>query len=517
MTSKKVLEIKHIIQNKKVSKNIILSFAVILLLQVFLVGGVQSVFAASGYSGAVGDIDGLIQRTMSRQNVPGAAVAFINDGQVSFYTHGVACVRGTDRVDNETFFYIASLTKAFTALGVQLLEYRGYLSLYDPVVKHIPWISFILRGGNFNIEDLQIRHLLYHTSGLGNATHSATIPPLDGDNALRRAVEIVNNTRLRSRPGVRFEYASSNYIILGYLIATVSGETYESFIVDNILNPLGLYSTKMFRGDAKNAGVLASGHRPSFFSARYNYVAIARSHTPTGYMLSNILDMARWLEFNLNPSIAPYPFSTLISDGHVPNMGINMPDEYYYGLGWFINDDTGRVRHSGFLSNNVSEIMLYEEYGIGVVLFMNSSSGRGYNLAENILAIVKGGTAGSIVVGSNMQIMDIIFSTVSIVFMVVLAGLLAFIALYVVKVKKGSIKFKKPTLKRWLVIGGIELGALTLILITILMPWLIGFFGWQFVGIWMPSSVYVLLWLMLALLLCGVTLGVFRVLRDKKG
>ena len=139
-------------------------------------------------------IEELITTTMRTQNVPGVSAAVIRGENTTFYTQGLACRKSLAPVDPYTFFYIASISKGFTALGVQLLVHKGYLCLLDPVAKHIPWFYFNFRSTDFSVQEITVQHLLHHTSGLGFFTHSAAIRPLDAPNALYQSVRFINGT-----------------------------------------------------------------------------------------------------------------------------------------------------------------------------------------------------------------------------------------------------------------------------------------------------------------------------------
>ncbi|MCL2861268.1 MAG: beta-lactamase family protein [Firmicutes bacterium] len=511
---------------KETKKNILFLLIAVFSLCLFFL---PSAFNAFALFTQEDDIDEIILATMQRQNVPGVSVAIVQTGDddevsfdVSFHSQGYACLKEEIPVNEETFFYIASLTKAFTALGVQFLEHRGHLSLNDPINKHIEWLEFSHRSADFSMEELSIFTLLHHTSGLGNFSHSARIRPDDSPDALYQAVRHINRTRLNSRPGSQYSYASSNYIVLGFLIEQISmtqyNMSYEEFMVEKILQPLGLYNTKMFREDAKSSGVLAVGHRSGWFRARPYEASIARSHTSTGFMLSNTSDMTRWLQFHLNPETAPYPFNILIPNGHIKDATVQPRDlpsgVYHYALGWDVNYYSGRLRHSGFIANVVAEALFYQEEGIAIIVFMNSSSGQPLNLVENILAIIRGEDTGNISIGSPMQIMDIVFSTLSIFFIVLLIGLIALIIYRIFKIRKEKIKRKNLSLKNKVVLGLLILNMILLIIIFSLNPIMAGV-SWSTAIAWMPVSAFTLLAFSTLSIISIKLLVVFRIIFQK--
>jgi CubicO group peptidase (beta-lactamase class C family) len=133
-------------------------------------------------------------------------------------------------------FHIASVTKAFTAAAILLLEERGKLSLTDSVARFLPDYP---NGGRIRIE-----HLLKHTAGIPNL---ASGPEWAREERLPHSTEelvaLFKDKPLDFDPGSQTRYSNSNYNLLTLIIEKLSGQSYESFLRDNIWTPLGLRST----------------------------------------------------------------------------------------------------------------------------------------------------------------------------------------------------------------------------------------------------------------------------------
>jgi len=124
-----------------------------------------------------------------------------------------------------TRFNIASMTKQFTAAAILLLEDRGKLSTDDLLTKYFP-------DAPSPWQKITIYNLLTHTSGISD--DAAKYKPVTPDSLL------LLDKPLNFQPGERWSYVNMNYLILGYLIERISGQTYADFLHDNIFRPLGM-------------------------------------------------------------------------------------------------------------------------------------------------------------------------------------------------------------------------------------------------------------------------------------
>jgi CubicO group peptidase (beta-lactamase class C family) len=133
-------------------------------------------------------------------------------------------------------FKVASITKQFTAGAILLLEERGRLKIDDLVKTHLPEAPPAWDG-------ITIFHLLTHTAGFPGLQSPLTgrQPPVESaDGTIAGFVAALMQRPLESPPGARFSYTNSGYFVLGHLIQTLTGQSYETFVRDNIFTPLGM-------------------------------------------------------------------------------------------------------------------------------------------------------------------------------------------------------------------------------------------------------------------------------------
>ena len=135
-----------------------------------------------------------------------------------------------------TRFHVASVTKPFTAAAVLLLEERGKLSLNDSVSRHLP--------GYPNGDRIRIKHLVEQTAGIPNLGSG---PDWARQERLpyttEELVALFKDLPLEFEPGSQSRYSNSNYNLLTLIIEKVSGQSYESYLGENIWTPLGLHTT----------------------------------------------------------------------------------------------------------------------------------------------------------------------------------------------------------------------------------------------------------------------------------
>lgn len=143
----------------------------------------------------------------------------------------------------DTVYLATTLTLQFTAVSILMLEEQGLLNVEDLYLDHIDEFP--------NMEGITIHHLLTHTAGLvdyhrGKFGSGYGESNLDYIQVYRSPLELINlvsEFNLKFEPGSRLDYNASNYVYLGYLIEEVSGLTYEEFVKENILIPLGMENT----------------------------------------------------------------------------------------------------------------------------------------------------------------------------------------------------------------------------------------------------------------------------------
>lgn len=180
----------------------------------------------------VARIDSVFAR-FSAPGSPGCVVMVVRAGDVVFSrAYGLANRETGERLAAETVIDAGSLTKQFTAFGIAMLAAEGRLSLDDDIHAHVPELPAYPHR-------VTLRHLLNHTSGIREYTELPALAAngTDGTDLLFRA------DGLSFRPGDRYAYSNSGYLLLGRVVERVSGQPLAAFLRERIFAPLGMRHT----------------------------------------------------------------------------------------------------------------------------------------------------------------------------------------------------------------------------------------------------------------------------------
>lgn len=362
-------------------------------------------------------IDDLVNKILDKSDTTGASAVIISNDKTIFRSYGYADIGKSIKVDENSLFEIGSNSKAFTALGILYLEKMGYLSLSDPVKKYIPWFNVKYKGYddgkyiNSDI-DLTIENLLHQTSGIPFKT-IGNIPEGSSDDMLEDTVRTLENISLDFYPGSKHLYATINYDVLGLIIQKVSGTSYEEFMTKNILLPLGLNDTYVFRSDAIKTGRMSKGYKISFFSSKEYDAPMYRGNTPAGYFISSASDMGRWLKIQMGIIEVPSIFKEIIQISHMGATTVEPSDNYFYGGGWYIHMRGDKIAHAGSNPNFSSMVIMNPGQEIGICILTNLNSNAADYLATNILNIIENKTVSVYKIDSYKSL-DRVFSLITI-------------------------------------------------------------------------------------------------------
>ncbi len=443
-------------------------------------------------------IEEFIEKNMKKGNIPGLSVTIVKDDKTIYQRgFGYSDTDEKKQVSSETLFELSSNSKAFTALGILNLEQSGQINLQDEVNKYIPWLKFKHNG---NETSVTIEQLLYQKSGIPFKTIN-NIPVSDADNALEETVKTLVGIELDTKPGERFQYATINYDVLGLVIEKVTGKSYEEYIEETVIKPMGLENTYLNK-DQKVNELMSKGYKINFIKAKPYEAPVYRGNKPAGYIISSGEDMARWLkiqmgvidDFNYNQEIIQRSKEI---NGEINTIG----NGTYYNSGWFVSSE-GQVFHGGNNPNYSSFITFDPEEKLGVAVLSNINSGYTENIGSGIAEILQGETV-KINVSDQNKSTDII-AVIIICISVVLVLLTIYFMIKTIKEtlkKQRHFKFKGVKSVIGLVFSFIFMLGVSYC-IYIMPQILFGGLSWKFVFVWLPNSiatalysVYITIWI----------------------
>jgi CubicO group peptidase (beta-lactamase class C family) len=181
--------------------------------------------------------------TLDREGVVGGALWLVKgDSVLAREFHGDADRATRRRVDANTIFHWASITKTFTGIAIMQLRDRGLLSLDDPIVKYVPELGAVHNPFG-PMQAITLRQLMSHSAGFRNGTW-----PFGGDQPWHpyeptewaQLVTMLPYTEVLFPPGSKYSYSNPGIIYLGRVIETLSGDDFEVYVDKNILMPLGM-------------------------------------------------------------------------------------------------------------------------------------------------------------------------------------------------------------------------------------------------------------------------------------
>jgi CubicO group peptidase (beta-lactamase class C family) len=319
--------------------------------------------------------DAAIRPRVERDRFSGA-VLIVRDGKV-LLRRGYGLANREHEVANtpETRFRLGSITKQFTAMAVLILQEQGKLDVREKVKKYLPdapdaW------------NEVTVHHLLTHTSGIPNFTDFPEYPKTMSQHAT--AEEIVARFRdkpLEFKPGTRFKYSNSGYVLLGRLIEKVSGESYEGFLRRQIFTPLKMKDTG-FDSPIPVIPHRAAGYaRRGPFVVNALYIDMSIPHA-AGALYSTLDDLLLWDQALLG--------ETLISKKSLDAMFT--PEKDGYGYGWVIGRSYGRrmVGHGGGINGFATDIKRFPDDKVCVIVLSNLVSAPVGEISDDLAAIVFG-------------------------------------------------------------------------------------------------------------------------------
>ena len=347
-----------------------------------------------GFSG----IDRFVEAEMDAQRIPGLSLAVVRDDQI-VHMRGFGDADQSGRaVSPQTPFVIGSVAKSVTALAIMQLVEAGTVELGAPVVRYIPWFRVADEEASAKIT---VRHLLNHTSGLSTKTGRSFQGNGDTtDSALEQAVRKLSTVELTEAVGEVHQYSTIGYSVLGLIVQTVSGQTYESYVQEHIFDPLKMRTSFTSKADAEPHG-LAAGHRywfgwPAAADEPYN-----RGLLPAGFLISSAEDMAHYVTAQLNEGT--YDGVAVLSPSGTAALhhaAVSTPETgMSYGMGWFVGDvnDVPAVFHQGETFNYHANIVLIPQSNQGVVVLMNAENsqdlffrGRMGTVAAGVASLLEG-------------------------------------------------------------------------------------------------------------------------------
>lgn len=308
--------------------------------------------------------------------VPGASVIVIRDGRVLVRrAYGMADLERHIPATPTTDYRLASVSKQFTAMAVMLLARDARIRYDQPVRDFLPELPPVA-------QPVTIRHVLNHTSGLWD--YEDLIPDtrtaqLDDRDVLAL---LAPKDALYFPAGTAYRYSNSGYVLLGLIVARVSGMTFPQFLQSRIFGPLGMTATLAHVEGSDSVPQRAYGYSPATTGYTNTDQSVTSATLGDGGIYTNVDDMLRWDEAL---------YGTTLVDGAAlavattpPALPGGAPTDY--GFGWYVDNYRGerRWRHTGETSGFRNAIQRFPARRFTVIVLTNRSSGEPGTIADRI-------------------------------------------------------------------------------------------------------------------------------------
>ena len=332
-------------------------------------------------------VDGVVLALMAQERIAGAAVSVVSaERPLLFKGYGWANVDTSERVDpHKHLFIVASITKLFTASAVLLLAEQGQLDLQTNIATYLPDIALDMSQG-----PVTVSHLLSHTAGfdepfsfIGPYASMVAAPA-------NEQIERVAPKAQVYPPGSVTAYCNFCYVLLGEIVARVSGIPYDEYITNNFLRPLQMSSSTMMinhKGPELDSeetralrGRLAESHEPSdgWFRTQ-SFPPGSPTTSAAGGLRATAIDMARFMRLYLNRGVldgktllAPQTAGLFMQPLHQHATGSGTNNYGFWS--WTAGEHT-LVGHGGSGLNQKSKLVMVPELGLGIFVATNSASG----------------------------------------------------------------------------------------------------------------------------------------------
>jgi CubicO group peptidase (beta-lactamase class C family) len=272
---------------------------------------------------------------------------------------------------------------------------EGKIKWDDKVRDYIPEFKLY---SPFVTEEFTIRDLLTHRSGLGLGAGDLMFFPDSSDFTLKDVIYNLRFLKSVSSFRTKYDYDNNLYIVAGEVVARVTGKSWDEFVEQRIIQPLGMTKTAASFDRLNDKSNVIDGHAAVEGKVR----AIARSTVKVahaaGGLNSSIADLSKWVLLQLNhgkygDNLSKRLFSEDVHEEMwTPQtiIPVRNPGPYNvhfagYGLGFFLNDAKGykQISHTGGLEGMVTQITMIPELNLGIIVLTNQQEGGAFSSITN--------------------------------------------------------------------------------------------------------------------------------------
>lgn len=320
-----------------------------------------------------------------KNNEPGAAVLIMKDDSVVFSKgYGIADMSTMKKIDDNTFFNIASVSKQFSAIATLMLHEEGKLSIEDSIVKWFPDFKADI------FQKIKIKHLLSHTSGIPDSRDRSNREFVLKAKDVESYSYIKDLKELNFEPGTGYEYMNPTFQLLYTLVEKASGMPFEQFMHEKIFSPSNMRQTLYFE-EGRVIPSMAHGYiKEENGFKEYDYLEESFFATKAdGGIYTSVNEFIEWEKALRNYTLISKDLTDI---AHSPKITVTDLPNTSYGYGWFIEEKPGfpqKVFHTGDNGGFQIYAARYPKQKILYLIFANRNDKNREDLADKIDQVLK--------------------------------------------------------------------------------------------------------------------------------
>jgi len=338
-----------------------------------------------------------IANELEKYNIPGAAYVIVKNNRiVALENFGYTDMTNKQKVDNNTVFRLASVSKPFAATITTMLAQEQQLNLSDPVTKYLPNFVLATQGA---ADKIQLKHLLSHSSGLMPNAYDNL---LHENWSMEKIISRFDRVRPICQPAKCYGYQNIAYGFLQPAIEASQSKSYVSLLQERIFTPLKMDNAsvgievfltqkntakphilrkKIKTGRKNSAGREIKRYVWRTVKVEPDYYKVA----PAAGVNASITDLGKWLVANLghNPEVLSPELLTELTTPRIKTKK-DLRRRYWrehltdahYGYGWRIYQFNGHpiIYHSGWVAGFRADIGYSPELDLGFAVLINAES-----------------------------------------------------------------------------------------------------------------------------------------------
>ena len=349
----------------------------------------------AGQPGSHAALEASARESLDRWTVPGAAIGILHNRETTFSSFGVTSLETQQPVTSETVFRVASISKPFTSTLAMTLVNDSLLDLDRPIAEYLPGVALSDAEPERQAR-VTMRHLLSHTAGFDCELDADLATVGAGDDANAQAIAMYGGLHQWGEPGEIMSYGNTGFWLAGHVIATLLQTTFEDAMRERVFRPLGL-ERSLFTAEEAIVYPVALGHQPkSLTDGTHELIrsyAYPRARTPSGGVISTVVDLLRFAEWHIGESETSLGISDALRvEMQEPYIRLRQADVESWGIGWDIreaSDGTPIIGHGGSFGGFQTQLTIVPSRKFAFAILTNSACGGMAN-AEIERAVLSG-------------------------------------------------------------------------------------------------------------------------------